>query len=380
MPGIYLHIPFCKQACHYCDFHFSTVLKSKGDLLDAILKELQLQRDYFSVEGSPKTILQTIYFGGGTPSLLSGDEIKRMLDGISDIFAVDAEAEITLEANPDDLTKEKLESFRQAGVNRLSIGIQSFDEEDLKWMNRAHTAAQGTESVKLSQEAGFDNITIDLIYGTPLLTDEQWKKNLITAFDLSVQHLSCYALTVETRTALAHAIAKKNQAGVEDSKQAKHFGILMEMAAQNGFEQYEISNFARGGLYSKHNSSYWLGEKYLGIGPSSHSFNGESRQWNIRNNNEYVRMINEGKISAEAETLTPQNKFNEYVMVSLRTKWGCDLEKIRKDFGADYAETFFRQAKQKMEEGLLTQQNQKFTLTEKGKYFADRIAAEFFVV
>lgn len=375
MAGIYLHIPFCKQACHYCDFHFSTSLKAKEDLLNALLKEISLQKNYFA-----KGSFSTIYFGGGTPSLLSGDEIKKLLDHISSIFAVDAAAEITLEANPDDLTREKLESLRMAGVNRLSIGIQSFDDEDLKWMNRAHSAAQAIESVKLSQEEGFDNITIDLIYGTPLLTDEQWKKNLSTAFDLNVQHLSCYALTVEPRTALAHAIAKKNQAGVEDGKQAKHFGMLMEMAAQNGFVQYEISNFAREGFYSKHNSSYWLGEKYLGIGPSAHSFNGASRQWNIRNNNEYIRIINEGKIPAESEILTQQNKFNEYVMVSLRTMWGCDLEKIRKDFGGIYAETFLTRAKQKIEEGLLMQQKDNFILSEKGKYFADRIAAEFFVV
>ena len=236
------------------------------------------------------------------------------------------------------------------------------------------------EAVKLSHEAGFDNITIDLIYGTPLLTDEQWKKNLSTAFDLNVQHLSCYALTVESRTALAHAIAKKNQAGVEDEKQARHFGMLMEMAKEKGFEQYEISNFAPKGLYSKHNSSYWLGEKYLGIGPSAHSFNGETRQWNIRSNNEYIRIINEGKIPAETEILTEQNKFNEYIMVSLRTMWGCDLEKIRKDFGEVYAETFLKLAKQKNVKGLLTQQKDNFILSEKGKYFADRIAAEFFVV
>lgn len=312
--------------------------------------------------------------------MLSGDEIKNILTVIRKNFTVEDKAEITLEANPDDLTREKLESLRLGGVNRLSIGIQSFDDEDLKWMNRAHSAAQAIESVKLSQEAGFDNITIDLIYGTPLLTDEQWKINFSTAFDLNVQHLSCYALTVEPRTALAHAIAKKNQAGVEDGKQAKHFGILMEMAARNGFEQYEISNFARGGLYSKHNSSYWLGEKYLGVGPSSHSFNGESRQWNIRNNNEYIRIINEGKIPAETEILTEQNKFNEYVMVSLRTMWGCDLEKISKDYGTDVAETFFRQAKKKIETGLMIQQNQNFILSEKGKFFADRIAADFFVV
>lgn len=375
MGGIYLHIPFCKQACHYCDFHFSTSLISKEALLEALMKEAILQKEYF--RGG---VISTVYFGGGTPSLLSGEEIKKQLDNLKSIFPVNEDAEITLEANPDDLTREKLESLRMAGVNRLSIGIQSFDDEDLKWMNRAHSAVEAIESVKLSQEAGFDNITIDLIYGTPLLTDEQWKKNLHTAFELNVQHLSCYALTVEPRTALAHSIASRKQAGVEDSKQAKHFGILMEMAAQNNFEHYEISNFARAGYRSKHNSSYWLGEKYLGIGPSAHSFNGALRQWNIRNNHEYIRIIRDGKIPAETETLTMQNKFNEYVMVSIRTMWGCDPEKIRKDFGADYAEKFLAIAAKKTTEGLMRRRDQYFVLTDQGKFFADSIASEFFVV
>ena len=380
MAGIYIHIPFCKQACHYCDFHFSTSLRSKDEMFNAILQEIALQENYFSSGSLPSAgpTVQTIYFGGGTPSLLSGDEIKMIIDEIRKRFPVDANPEVTLEANPDDLDIEKLESIRKAGVNRLSIGIQSFDDADLKWMNRVHNSAQAIQSVKDSQAAGFDNITIDLIYGTPLLTDEQWKKNLRTAFELNVQHLSCYALTVEPRTALAHFISEKKQAGVDDAKQASHFEILMNLAEENSFEQYEISNFARDRHYSRHNSSYWQGEKYLGLGPSAHSFDGVSRQWNVRNNPEYIRSANAGKIPAEKEILTPQNKFNEYVMVSLRTMWGCNLEKIRKDFGAGEAEKFFRQAVQKVNEGYLIQQRQNFILSRKGKLFADRIAAEFF--
>ena len=247
-------------------------------------------------------------------------------------------------------------------------------------MNRAHNTSQALESVKLAQSAGFNNITIDLIYGTPLLTDAQWKKNLHTAFDLNVQHLSCYALTVEPRTALASFIEKGNQPQVDDSKQATHFGMLMDLAEKNGFEQYEISNFARNGQYSRHNSSYWLGEKYLGIGPSAHSFNGESRQWNSRNNHEYIKITGEGKVPAVKETLTRENRFNEYVMTSLRTMWGCDPEKIKNEFGKERAETFLKQAMQFANEGLMVSQNEKFVLTKKGKYFADRIASEFFVL
>ncbi len=379
MSGIYIHVPFCKQACHYCDFHFSTSLKTKDDLLKALLKEIESQRDYFSVLQIPKSRVQTIYLGGGTPSLLTGEEIKNLLDQIRKYFFVDDDAEITLEANPDDLTKEKLKSLHEVGVNRLSIGIQSFIDDDLKWMNRAHTSKQAMESVKQSQDAGFNNITIDLIYGIPALTDEQWKKNIRTAFELNVQHLSCYALTVEPRTKLAHLVALNQQPNVDESKQATHFEILMDMAEENRFEQYEISNFARDQKYSRHNSSYWRGEKYLGIGPSAHSYNGETRQWNIRNNNEYIRSSIVEKIPFEREVLTPENKFNEYVMTSLRTMWGCNLETIRKDFGSERVENFFRQAMQYVNEGLILQQKQNFIFTRKGKFFADRIASELFV-
>ena len=379
MAGIYIHIPFCKQACHYCDFHFSTSLKAKDEMLEALLKEIDLQKNYFNEPstGLNETV-ETIYFGGGTPSLLSGEEIKMLLNKIGSLFKVEPGAEITLEANPDDLSKEKITAMRKAGVNRLSIGIQSFDDNELRWMNRVHSAAEAGQSVKDSQEAGFENITIDLIYGTPLLTDEQWKKNLHIVRDLNVSHLSCYALTVEPRTTLAHFIAAKKQPRVDDAKQAAHFEILIDWAEQNRYEQYEISNFARDMKYSIHNSSYWSGAKYLGIGPSAHSFNDVSRQWNIRNNAEYIRSIKESKIPSEIEILTLQNKFNEYVMTSLRTMWGCNLDTMKKKFGEVMAEKFFRSAQEFIRQGLMDQRKQNFVLTRKGKLFADRVAGEMF--
>ena len=345
-------------------------------MLDALAREIGLQKEFFQ-DTAP---LQTIYFGGGTPSLLTGDEIKKLLEKIIANFGVAAGAEITLEANPDDLSGDKLKAFHEAGVNRLSIGVQSFDDADLKWMNRVHSASEAAASVKRAQDAGFGNITIDLIYGTPLLDDEQWKKNLVTASDLRVQHLSCYALTVEPRTALAHSIAAKKIAGVDDAKQARHFELLMDFAEHNGIEQYEISNFAIDGHYSRHNSAYWQGEKYLGIGPSAHSFNGESRQWNIRNNHEYIRAIGGGKIPFDRETLTLQNRFNEYVMTTLRTMQGSNLDTLREKFGNENAEKFFGQALEQVDGGFMIQKNRNFILTRKGKLFADRIAAEFFMV
>jgi len=375
MAGIYLHIPFCKQACHYCDFHFSTSIKLKDDLVAALQKEIFLQKDY----SDSKEPLQSIYFGGGTPSLLPVNDVERLLDEIRKYFSITNDAEVTLEANPDDLTKEKLTSLRKAGINRLSIGVQSFFDEDLKWMNRAHNKEQAVQSIKDAEEAGFDNITIDLIYGTPVLSTERWEHNLQTAFEMDVQHLSCYSLTVETRTALAHQIATKQVASIDEQKAAEQFLLLMDMTEASGFEQYEISNFARDGRYAVHNSNYWKGEKYLGIGPSSHSYNGVSRQWNIRNNSVYIKTINEGKIPSEREELSEANHFNEYIMTSLRTMWGCDLEKMKGSFGKKRTDKFVSEATVYLNQGLMEQQKEKLILTKKGRLFADKIASELFV-
>jgi putative oxygen-independent coproporphyrinogen III oxidase len=382
MPGIYIHIPYCKQACHYCDFHFSTNMKTKDDFIKALLKEIELQKDYFkSAElRTTKYQVQTIYFGGGTPSLLVPDELKSILDEIKKFHTITPDAEITLEANPDDLYKEKLQQLKDAGINRLSIGIQSFDDDELKWMNRAHTEDQALQCIDDAQRTGFKNISIDLIYGSPVLSDTQWQKNLDITAQLDVQHLSCYALTVEPRTALAKWISVKQSPPVDEHKQAEHFEILMDWAEQKDFVQYEISNFARNHHYSRHNSSYWIGDWYLGLGPSAHSFNGRARQWNVRNNYEYIKEINLGKIPFEEETLSVNQRFNEYVMTGLRTSGGCNVEKMRLTFGEALAENFFSGAMKFISEGLMENSRQNLKLTRSGKFFADRIASELFVV
>ncbi|MGZ3778885.1 MAG: radical SAM family heme chaperone HemW, partial [Mucilaginibacter sp.] len=323
MAGIYLHIPFCKKACHYCDFHFSTSLTYRDELIGALLHEIKLQKTYLDSEN-----IETIYFGGGTPSLLSGEEINTIIDTITTIHTVTAGAEITLEANPDDLDTEKLKALRQTPVNRFSIGIQSFFDDDLAWMNRAHRSNEAESSIKRAQDAGFDNITVDLIYGYPLLTDQKWKTNLDKVFDLQVPHVSAYSMTVEPRTALAAFIKKKNQPPMNEEQSAEQFMQLMDAMISHGFEHYEISNFCKPGHYSRHNTNYWKGVKYLGIGPSAHSYNGETRQWNIANNAKYIQSLTTGIIPAEKEILSESNRLNEYIMTSLRTIWGLEINKL----------------------------------------------------
>ncbi len=373
MPGIYLHIPFCKQACHYCDFHFSTTLKNKDELLTALKLEIGLRRSYLENKA-----LDTIYFGGGTPSLLEGIEIREIMAEIRDNYEITRSAEITLEANPDDLTNEKLMALQQAGINRLSIGIQSFSEDDLKFMNRAHSVEQAIQCVKDAQRIGISNISIDLIYGLQTLDDDQWKKNLDIAFSLGVQHLSCYSLTIEPRTALAKMIKEKKVAELEDEKSVRQFELLMDKAAEAGFEHYEISNFAKPGFYSRHNTSYWKAEPYLGIGPSAHSYDRTSRQWNVSNNHEYIRKLMVGTIPAEKEILSDENKFNEFILTNLRTSWGVDAEKLKNEFGAEASMTFLAIANFQIQDGLMEKSGNIFRLTRKGKFYADRIAADFF--
>lgn len=373
MPGLYLHIPFCKQACHYCDFHFSTTLKNKDELLMAMRVELALRRSY--LENKP---LDTIYFGGGTPSMLEGIEIREIMAELRDNYEVVRSPEITLEANPDDLSPEKLQELADAGINRLSIGIQSYSDKDLQFMNRAHNVEQAIQCVKDAQRIGIKNISIDLIYGVQTLDDEQWKKNLDIAFSSGVQHLSCYSLTIEPRTALAKMIKANKVEDIDDEKSIRHFELLMDRSAEAGFEHYEISNFAKPGFYSKHNTSYWKSEPYLGIGPSAHSFDRQSRQWNISNNHEYIRKIMIGTIPAEREFLSPENKYNEYILTKLRTIWGVDAEKIKSEFGKEQAMTFLAVADFQMQDGLMEKSGSIYRLTRKGKFFADRIAADFF--
>lgn len=372
MAGIYLHIPFCKQACHYCDFHFSTSLKYKDDLLQALVKELHLQKDYLQGQ-----TIETVYFGGGTPSILATEDINLLLDTITQLHTVAANAEITLEANPDDLDKTKIQELRQTPVNRFSIGIQSFFDEDLQWMNRVHRAQEAEASIKRTQDAGFENITIDLIYGYPLLTDMKWKHNLNKVFELQVPHVSAYSMTVEPQTALASFIRNRKQPAMNEQQSAEQFTYLMEAMQTQGFEQYEISNFCKPGQYSKHNSNYWQGVSYLGIGPSAHSYNGAARQWNITNNAKYIESILSNKVPAEIEELTESNRLNEYIMTSLRTSWGLNLNALDK-IAAGTVAVLNQAALPFFEKGWIVQNQNKITLTQTGKLYADHIAAGLF--
>ena len=398
MPGIYIHIPFCKQACNYCDFHFSTSLKNKDAFLQALKQEISLQKNYFfslplsggdaagrgglgrdgeAREGSG--LINTIYFGGGTPSLLSQKELQEIFDELNKHFVIATDAEITLEANPDDLTKEKLKQLRATPINRLSIGIQSFFDEDLHYMNRAHNAQMASDCVKAAQDSGFDNITIDLIYGTPTMSDEHWLQNLNKAFALGVQHISCYALTVESKTVLDHLIKTGRSKPIDEIQSARQFEILLAEMKRNNFIQYEISNFCKEGFYSLHNSSYWLKEHYLGLGPSAHSYNGVSRQWNVRNNNLYIQSLEKGELNFEKEILTKDQQYNEYILTSLRTMWGTDLKRVR-EFGERYFNECMNEARTYIDSADVILKDDRLFLTDKGKLIGDRIASDLFVL
>lgn len=378
MAGIYIHIPYCRQVCHYCNFHFSTSLKSKNNLLAALKKEISLQKDYLETEN-----ICTIYFGGGTPSLLSGKEIMEIYSAIKENFTILSDAEITLEANPDDLTEKKLEEFSETPVNRLSIGIQSFSDEDLKFLNRTHNSKTAIASVKNAKAAGFRNITIDLMYGIPTLTHERWRQNIEQAMQLNVPHISCYSLTVEQHTALHYFIAKKKLKNISSEKSAEQFEFLITELKKNNFIHYEISNFGKEGFFSKHNCGYWTGEKYLGLGPSAHSYNGISRQWNIRSNSSYISALMQNKIPCEKEILTEKQKYNEYIMTRIRTLWGIDLNFVRNRFGENMEYYLLEQSQKHVSSGQLLLNNGEtpnLSLSEKGKLFADRITADLFAI
>ena len=375
MAGIYIHIPFCKQACHYCDFHFSTSLALKNDFIAALLKETDLRSGYLQKEA-----VETIYFGGGTPSLLSEAEIAAILQNIYRHFNVREDAEITLEANPDDVSPPALNAWKRTGINRLSLGVQSFFGEDLQWMNRAHNEKQALDSIRNAQSAGLDNISIDLIYGSPGLTDARWKENIGQAVSLQIPHLSCYALTVEPKTALYKRIEQKKMRDVIPEDQARQFLEGIQWLEESGYEHYEISNFAKPGKRSRHNSAYWLSEKYLGLGPSAHSFNGKTRQWNIANNNLYIQSLAQNELNFELETLKPTDRLNEYIMTSLRTMEGLDLRKVNHEFGSGKRNQLEQNASKYINQGQLKNENGKLMLTLKGKLFADGIAAGLFFV
>jgi oxygen-independent coproporphyrinogen-3 oxidase len=375
MAGIYVHIPFCKQACNYCNFHFSTSLRQQTVMMEAIGRELYLRRTYLKGEK-----INTIYIGGGTPSLLEAKQLTVLFEIIFKTYDVSTTAEITLEANPDDLSVAYLQMLkRDTPINRLSIGIQSFADDDLKYMNRAHNAQEARHCLENALAIGFQNLTVDLIYGTPTTSHAQWLTNLNTIFDYKIPHISCYALTVEPKTPLDKQIRLQKKIAVSDEHAATQFEVLMEQMAQKGYIHYEISNFAQAGWYSKHNANYWKGVSYLGVGPSAHSFDGASRQWNVANNHRYLKGIELENLDFEKEILTTNQQYNEYVMTTLRTIWGIDIEIIELKYGFEKRCFFEKTVQPFIENQLIIKNKNHYTLSASGKFLADGIAAELFI-
>lgn len=373
MAGIYIHIPFCKQACHYCDFHFSTSLNKKSEMIKALATEIRLRQHEIHEP------VESIYFGGGTPSVLDVAEINFLIEQVYTHFDVVENPEITLEANPDDLTTYKLQQLSNGKINRLSIGIQSFFDDDLKMMNRAHSASEARESL-LEATQLFDNISIDLIYGIPGMSNEKWIENLNIALSYNITHISSYALTVESKTALDKLIKKGILKSPTEEAAEAHFGIMCEILSQNGYIHYELSNFGKENFFSRNNSAYWLGKNYLGIGPSAHSFDGKQRSWNIANNPLYIKSLELGEIPREIEILTAADQYNEYVMTGLRTIWGVSLSKVETDFGKDFALYLSKSSEKFLQSGLLEITNNVLRTTPKGKFLCDGIASDLFYV
>lgn len=374
MAGIYIHIPFCKKACHYCDFHFSTSLANKTALVNSIIKEIEIQKDYLQ-----KETIETIYFGGGTPSLLSEKELNDIFNTVSKHYEVAKNAEITLEANPDDITTEKLILYKSLLINRLSIGIQSFYDPFLTWMNRAHNGFESENAVYLAQSHGFDNISIDLIYGIPHSNHTVWQSDLQKAMQLKVNHIAAYSLTIENNTVFGKWRKANKIQEATDEFSASQFEMLQQELSANNYIQYEISNFAKEGHFSKHNSAYWKGIKYLGIGPSAHSFDGTNRQANIANNTKYIEKINSGKQFYDLEILTDMDKANDYLLTSLRTIWGTDINYFNQ-FDGIKLNSFHVGYQSYIKTGHLLMYGQNLTLTNKGKFIADKIIRDLFFV
>ena len=380
MSGIYIHIPFCKQACHYCDFHFSTSLKKKDEMVLALAKEIELRKGEFENES-----IETIYFGGGTPSMLQIEDLQLLIEAVYSNYQVVENPEITLEANPDDLfpslsfRRNLFEELKVIGVNRLSIGIQSFFEDDLKLMNRAHNVEEAKKCLEIATQY-FDNISIDLIYGIPNMSNEKWLQNIETALSFNVPHISSYALTVEPKTALHTFIQKGIIPQPDDEVAQAHFQILVDKLSENDFIHYELSNFGKEQYFSKNNSSYWLGKKYIGIGPSAHSYDGQNRGWNVSNNALYIKSIQENKLPIEIETLTKTDRYNEYIMTGLRTIWGVSLDRIEEEFGKTYLDYLNQQAAKFIEDHLLFVDDNILRTTKNGKFLCDGIASDLFLL
>jgi oxygen-independent coproporphyrinogen-3 oxidase len=386
MSGIYIHIPFCKQACHYCDFHFSTSIKKKDEMVLALAKEIAMRKSEFQDDPEFSGV-ETIYFGGGTPSILQIADIRLLIDEVYRNYKVVDNPEITLEANPDDLTpilsfrgtRNLFKEFKAIGVNRLSIGIQSFFEDDLKLMNRAHNSEEAKSCLEIATQY-FDNISIDLIYGMPNMSNEKWLHNIETALSFNIPHISSYALTVEPKTALHTFFQKGIIPQLDDEVAQEHFHLLVDKLEENGFIHYELSNFGKENYFSKNNSSYWLGKKYIGIGPSAHSYDGETRGWNVSNNALYLKSIQENKLPLETETLTKTDRYNEYVMTGLRTIWGISLDRIETEFGKTYLDYLNQQAAKYIEDHLLFIDDNILRTTKSGKFLSDGIASDLFLL
>ena len=374
MFGIYIHIPFCKQACHYCDFHFSTSMGKKEAMVVALKKELVLRKDEFAEE-----VVKTIYFGGGTPSVLDTIEIKGLIDTVFANYKVADTLEITLEANPDDLSQVKLEELALSSINRLSIGVQSFFDEDLKLMNRAHSAEEAMASLTRATRL-FDNISIDLIYGMPNMDKDRWRRNIQKAISFKLSHISSYALTVEPKTALAKFVKKGSISLASDTVSKTHYHILLEEMEKAGYSCYEFSNFGLPGYFSQNNTAYWSGKKYIGIGPSAHSYDGKSRRWNCNSNPKYINALTNGILPMKMEVLSKKDKYNEYIMMGLRTIWGVSLTRVKLEYGEKYCDYLLKQGEKHLYNQLLNIENTTLMITKKGKFLSDGIASDLFMV
>ncbi len=373
MAGIYFHIPWCRTVCIYCDFHFSVSTRNRPELIECMIREIELQKNY--LDNAP---IESVYFGGGTPSILTVKELDKILGKTRSVFNIPDSAEISLEANPDDLSLSYLRDLKKLGINRLSIGIQSFNNDDLRWMNRSHDRKQAILSIENSKKTGFENVSIDLIYGLPGLKNDKWKENLKITFDKQLQHLSAYHLTIENKTVYFHKFRKGLMEGPDERAGLDQFEILMDMAYNEGFMHYEISNFCMPGYYSIHNTSYWMQKHYLGIGPSANSFNGNSRQWNLNNNSQYIKNIIHGIIPYDYEKLGTKEKYNEYILTSLRTMWGINVKVVEQNFGNEFSDYLLKEAAIFFENGKLEKDGKIIKLGRTGKFFADGIISRLF--
>lgn len=373
MSGVYFHIPFCKQLCHYCAFHKSISLQAKDDMLDCLKKELEIRKDYLD-----ESELDTVYFGGGTPSVYSPEELQSLLNEVAKYYTIKSDAEITLEANPDDLTKEYLEKLKLTSVNRLSVGIQSFHDEDLILMNRRHTGKEAFEAIRRAQEYGFDNISVDQIYGVPGLSMDKWKENLDLVFELNIQHISSYHLMFDENTIFTKKLEKGQLVELDEEESFEQFKYLIDNARKNGFLHYEISNFSKEGFISRHNSSYWKQKKYLGIGPSAHSYNLQEREWNVAHNHKYIKALKNGSSFSDKEELSFNERFNDFVMTSLRTYWGMDLEAVREYFGEKYQKYCINKAEKYILSQHIRRENNSLILNDEGVFISNDIMSDFF--